>query len=62
MNSVFRRLTREDLEDIIAILRMICGGSVIAILFQDKWHGILIAGIMYLAVQWTRHLSKEQQE
>lgn len=51
---LFKSYTEKDVEDVVAILRIICGGSVIATLFQGQIHGIIIAGFTYCFVRSLR--------
>ena len=48
--------SKSDLEDLIGIFKILCGGALVAILFQGQPHGILVFVITYLLVKYFRKI------
>ncbi len=53
-------MEKSNLEDAVAILRIICGASVVALLFQEQIHGIIIFVVSFLLIRLLRIMGEEQ--
>lgn len=55
-------LNPENLEDVIEILRIICGCSVIAMLFRPQWLLVVVALISYALIRFLRKMASDKEE
>ena len=56
------KITPENLEDVIEILRIICGCSVIAMLFKPQWLLVVVALISYGLIRFPRKIASDKEE
>ena len=59
---MFNKIKPENLEDVIEILRIVCGCSVIAMLFKPQWLLVVVTLISYGLIRFLRKIASDKEE
>jgi len=58
----FKTISSIDVDDAVVVLRIICGGSIIAGMFQTQKHGWYVAILMCILIKVIRYYLCNKEE